>query len=95
MNADTQPRREYVVAFLGALWRRGCLPVMPCVSGLKVCHGKRYFHMAVVFRYKGYRFFFFSNEGDPLEAMHIHVRRGEAMAKFWLSLGSALLNHTG
>ncbi len=41
-------------------------------------------YMPVVFRYKGYRFFFFSNEGDPLEPLHIHVRRGEAVAKFWL-----------
>lgn len=41
--------------------------------------------MPVVFRYKGYRFFFFSNEGDPLEPIHIHVRRGEATAKFWMS----------
>lgn len=40
--------------------------------------------MPVVFRYKGYRFFFFSNEGDPLEPMHIHVRRGEATAKLWM-----------
>jgi hypothetical protein len=41
--------------------------------------------MPVVFRYKGYRFFFFSNEGDPPEPLHIHVRRGGATAKFWLS----------
>ena len=40
--------------------------------------------MPVVFRYKGYRFFFFSNEGDPPEPLHIHVRRGEAVAKFWM-----------
>jgi hypothetical protein len=40
--------------------------------------------MPVVFRYKGYRFFFYSNEGDPREAMHIHVRKGSAVAKFWL-----------
>ena len=40
--------------------------------------------MPVVFRYKGYRFFFFSNEGDPREPLHIHVRKGEAVAKFWL-----------
>ncbi len=40
--------------------------------------------MPVVFRYKGYRFFFYSNEGDPLEPLHIHVRKGEAVAKFWL-----------
>ena len=40
--------------------------------------------MPVILRHKGYRFFFFSNEGDPPEPPHIHVRRGEAVAKFWL-----------
>ncbi len=40
--------------------------------------------MPVVFRYKGYRFFFYSNEGNPREPLHIHVRKGEAVAKFWL-----------
>jgi len=40
--------------------------------------------MPVVFRYKGYRFFFHSNEGDPLEPLHIHVRKGESVAKFWI-----------
>ena len=40
--------------------------------------------MPVVFRFKGYRFFFYSNEGEPQEPLHVHVRRGEAVAKFWL-----------
>ena len=40
--------------------------------------------MPVVLRYKGYRFFFHSNEGRPREPLHIHVRKGEAAAKFWL-----------
>ncbi|MDP8240469.1 MAG: DUF4160 domain-containing protein [Candidatus Hatepunaea meridiana] len=40
--------------------------------------------MPVVFRYKGFRFFFYSNEGSPREPLHIHVRKGEAVAKFWL-----------
>jgi hypothetical protein len=40
--------------------------------------------MPVVFRYMGYRFFFFSNEGDPREPLHIHVRKAESVAKFWL-----------
>lgn len=40
--------------------------------------------MPVVFRYKGYRFFFYSNEGNPLEPLHIHVRKGGAVAKLWL-----------
>ena len=41
--------------------------------------------MPVVFRHKGYRFFFYSNEGDPREPLHIHVRRGSAVAKLWLA----------
>ena len=40
--------------------------------------------MPVVFRYKGYRFFFYSNEGEPQEPLHIHARKGESLAKFWL-----------
>lgn len=40
--------------------------------------------MPVVFRHKGYRFFFYSNEGDPREPLHIHVRKGERLAKIWL-----------
>jgi hypothetical protein len=37
-----------------------------------------------VFRHGGYRFFFFSNEGDPQEPPHVHVRKGDNEAKFWL-----------
>ena len=40
--------------------------------------------MPTILRYKGYRFFFYSNEGDPSEPLHIHVRKGESVAKFWL-----------
>ncbi len=40
--------------------------------------------MPVVFRYRGYRFFFYSNEGDLREPLHVHVRKGGAVAKFWL-----------
>ena len=40
--------------------------------------------MPLVFRWNGYRFFFYSNEGDPREPVHIHVQKGEADAKFWL-----------
>jgi hypothetical protein len=40
--------------------------------------------MPVIFRHKGYRFFFFSNEGIPLEPCHIHVRKGGVVAKFWV-----------
>ncbi len=41
--------------------------------------------MPVVFRQNGFTFFFYSNEGNPLEPVHIHVRRGGSDAKFWIS----------
>ncbi|QIG78910.1 DUF4160 domain-containing protein [Stakelama tenebrarum] len=40
--------------------------------------------MPTVFRQDGWRFFFYSNEGDPREPVHIHVLRDTAEAKFWL-----------
>ena len=40
--------------------------------------------MPVVFRYKGYRFFFYSTEGSPREPVHVHVRAGGGEAKLWL-----------
>lgn len=40
--------------------------------------------MPVVFRQNGYRFHFYSDEGEPRESVHIHVRRGRDNAKFWL-----------
>jgi len=40
--------------------------------------------MPVILRHKGYRFLFWSNEGNPREPLHIHVRKGEAVAKFWV-----------
>lgn len=41
--------------------------------------------MPTVFRERGFRFFFYSNECSPREPVHIHVERGDAEAKFWLS----------
>ncbi len=40
--------------------------------------------MPTVFRARGFRFFFYSNEGLPREPMHIHVEKGDAEAKYWL-----------
>lgn len=40
--------------------------------------------MPVVFRYKGFRYFFYSNEGSPREPAHVHVRAGGGEAKLWL-----------
>ncbi|HYA71562.1 MAG TPA: DUF4160 domain-containing protein [Roseiarcus sp.] len=41
--------------------------------------------MPVVFRHKGFRFVFYSNEGDPREPAHIHAIKDGVDAKFWLS----------
>lgn len=38
--------------------------------------------MPTVLRTKGFRFFFFSNEGN--EPIHIHTESGGKYAKFWL-----------
>lgn len=40
--------------------------------------------MPTLFREGGLRYFFYSNEGSPREAAHVHVRRGREEAKFWL-----------
>ena len=40
--------------------------------------------MPKIFEWNGYKFFFFSNEGIPLEPCHIHVRKGVNIAKFWV-----------
>ena len=37
-----------------------------------------------IFIWRGYKFFFFSNEGKPRELCHIHVRKGSGIAKFWV-----------
>ncbi len=40
--------------------------------------------MPTIFRYRGFRFFFYANEGAPREPMHVHVEKAELEAKFWL-----------
>jgi hypothetical protein len=39
--------------------------------------------MPTVFEINGYRFFFYSNENN--EPVHIHVSKGGAEAKYWLT----------
>ena len=41
--------------------------------------------MPTVFRERGFRFFFYSNEGSPREPAHIHVEKDNNEAKFWLT----------
>jgi hypothetical protein len=51
--------------------------------------------MPVVFRYKGIRFIFFSNEGDPREPIHIHAESPDGRAKFWLYPDVTIANSEG
>ena len=51
------------------------------------------FPMPTVFRFDGYRFFFYSNEGDPREPVHIHVMKGGGEAKFWVHPVSLARSH--
>ncbi|HCN83620.1 MAG TPA: hypothetical protein DIT07_08370 [Sphingobacteriaceae bacterium] len=38
--------------------------------------------MPTVFEIYGFSFFFYSNEGN--EAIHIHIRKDDAKAKYWI-----------
>lgn len=40
--------------------------------------------MPTVLRVGPFRFFFYSDEGDPLEPPHVHAVASEKLAKFWL-----------
>ena len=41
--------------------------------------------MPIVFRVGDFKFFFYSNEGNPREPLHIHVRKDDCEAKIWLN----------
>ena len=51
--------------------------------------------MPVIFRYKGFRFFFYSNEGSPREPIHVHVRADGNEAKFWLTPTVSMADNDG
>jgi Domain of unknown function (DUF4160) len=51
--------------------------------------------MPVVFRETGYTFFFYSDEGDPREPLHIHVRGKGCTAKIWIKPEIAVQDSTG
>ena len=48
-----------------------------------------------VFELNGDRFFFYSNEGNPREAAHVHVRNADGEAKFWISPSVRLAGNSG
>lgn len=66
----------------GRLWRMVTPDLCPAVTvGRSVT--TIFYAMPTVLRVDGYRFYFFSREGQ--EPPHIHVEQAERYAKFWLS----------
>ena len=51
--------------------------------------------MPVALRQSGLRYYFFSNEGQPPEAPHIHVKGGGRDAKVWLEPEISLADSYG
>ncbi len=51
--------------------------------------------MPTILREGAYRFFFYSDEGDPREPAHIHIRHGWDEAKFWLHPDVSLAYNEG
>ncbi len=51
--------------------------------------------MPTIHREDGFTFFHFSNEGDPREPVHVHVRKGSAIAKIWLEPDAMLHDSDG
>lgn len=51
--------------------------------------------MPVVLRLDGFKFFFYSDAGHPLEPTHIHVFKAGAGAKFWLAPSVQLARNEG
>jgi Domain of unknown function (DUF4160) len=55
-----------------------------CPSGIVGFNVRKGGAMPEVFRERGFKFFFYSNEGTPREPVHIHVEKDRMEAKFWL-----------
>jgi hypothetical protein len=51
--------------------------------------------MPVALRQGGLRYYFFSNEGQPPELPHIHVKGGGRDAKIWLEPGISIVDSYG
>lgn len=51
--------------------------------------------MPTILRQGPYQLFFYSNEGNPREPVHVHVRAGSKEAKIWLEPDVALADNNG
>ena len=51
--------------------------------------------MPTVFHFAGFRFFFYSNERNPREPVHIHARGHSGEAKLWVEPEVQIAYSTG
>ncbi|MCQ4322479.1 DUF4160 domain-containing protein [Stutzerimonas stutzeri] len=51
--------------------------------------------MPTILRLEGFKFFFYSDEGDPREPAHIHAFKAGSEAKFWLTPEVQLARNDG
>ncbi|HET9070111.1 MAG TPA: DUF4160 domain-containing protein, partial [Amaricoccus sp.] len=51
--------------------------------------------MPTIFLYDGFRFFFYLNEGDPREPMHVHVMKDGCEVTFWLDAEASVAASRG
>ena len=83
---------------IGDSWPRGDLSAHP-TSGRHLPFAVRcrilITAMPTILLWNGYRFFFFPNEGTPLEGRHVHIRKGAGVAKFWLDPEPSLVSSWG
>ena len=63
---------------------QGTYGTIAALSAMAVRPGDTAATVPALFRYSGFRFFFYSNEGNPQEPVHVHVRAGGSEAKLWL-----------
>lgn len=73
-------------------WPPFCLGGGQLDRGIKV---KYITSMPKVLEVNGYKFFFFSNEGNPLEPCHIHVRKAGNLAKLWVDMEVSVADNVG
>ncbi len=57
-----------------------------------VLNSKKYLFMPTLFFYLGLRFFFYSNDHEPI---HVHVSSGDAEAKFRIEPEIVLIENSG
>lgn len=51
--------------------------------------------MPKIFYRDGFKFFFYSNEGNPREPLHVYIKKGENNSKFWIKPEISLAENYG